>query len=290
MQPLVSISCITYNHAPFIADCLDSMLMQECNFDFEILIHDDASTDGTSEIIRKYASKYPEIIKPIIQSQNRYGIGEYGLNTRYNFPRAKGKYIAMCDGDDYWTDKLKLQQQFDFLESNPDHVLVSNLRSIVDRAGNEIDSSRLGIRGYSSCCIFFKNVFKNDIVESPPSVFNEDIFVLMYMENYGKFAILDFVGSAYRQSEAGLWTNLMESDKATRLRESLGRMLEFFKKYGYVKAVRVIRQKIIQNEMRAIANTNKSKWYSILSILSCAVKLRQPGHVKALFKALLSRK
>lgn len=122
--PLVSISCITYNHAPYIRQCLNGFLMQECDFDFEVLIHDDASTDGTSEIIREYQEKYPNIIKPIIQTENQWSKGVRGINIKFNFSRAKGKYIAMCEGDDYWTDPLKLQKQVDFLEENAEYGLI----------------------------------------------------------------------------------------------------------------------------------------------------------------------
>lgn len=116
---LVSICCITYNHESFIRECLDGFLMQKTNFKFEVLIHDDASTDNTANIIREYEQKYPEIIKPIYQTENQYSRG-VEVSTTYNFPRAKGKYIAMCEGDDYWIDPYKLQKQVDFLEANPE--------------------------------------------------------------------------------------------------------------------------------------------------------------------------
>ncbi len=116
--PLVSICCITYNHAPFIRQALDGFLMQKC-VDFEILIHDDCSTDGTTEIIREYAEKYPDIIKPLYETENQYSKGVWV--DGFNYRRAKGKYIAYCEGDDYWTDPLKLQKQVDFMESYPDY-------------------------------------------------------------------------------------------------------------------------------------------------------------------------
>ena len=119
---LVSISCITYNHAPYIRECLDGFMMQQTNFPFEVLIHDDASTDGTTEIIREYAEKYPDIIKPLYEEENQWVKGRRG-SAVFNFPRAQGKYIALCEGDDYWTDPLKLQKQVDFLESHPDYVM-----------------------------------------------------------------------------------------------------------------------------------------------------------------------
>lgn len=116
-KPLVSICCITYNHEPYIKDALEGFLMQETDFPFEILIHDDASTDCTSAIIQEYASKYSRLIKPIYQTENQFSKG-IKPNANFNFPRVQGKYIAMCEGDDYWTDQLKLQKQTDFLESN----------------------------------------------------------------------------------------------------------------------------------------------------------------------------
>lgn len=122
---LVSVCCMTYNHVSFIRQCLDGFMMQKCSFSFEVLIHDDASTDGTQDIIREYVTRYPNIIKPIYQKENQYSKG-IDPNVKYNFSRAKGKYIAMCEGDDYWTDPYKLQKQVDFLESHPDYVMCSH--------------------------------------------------------------------------------------------------------------------------------------------------------------------
>ena len=112
---MVSICCITYNHAPFIRQCLDGFIMQKTDFAFEVLIHDDASTDGTEEIIREYEARYPEIIKPLYEVENQWIKGRRGSKV-FNFPRAQGKYIALCEGDDYWTDPFKLQKQVDFGE------------------------------------------------------------------------------------------------------------------------------------------------------------------------------
>lgn len=125
MNPLVSISCTTYNHAPYIRKCLDGFLMQQCDFEFEIVIHDDASTDETQEIIKEYQKEFPDIIKPIFQTENQYSKTGSGIMARYNFPRVQGKYIALCEGDDYWTDPLKLQKQVDFMEAHPDYSLIS---------------------------------------------------------------------------------------------------------------------------------------------------------------------
>lgn len=120
--PLVSICCITYNHALYIRQCLDGFLMQKTNFAFEVLIHDDCSSDGTTEIIKEYEIQYPHIVKPLYEKENQWVKGRRG-SAVFNFPRAKGKYIALCEGDDYWIDPYKLQKQVDFLEANPEYTL-----------------------------------------------------------------------------------------------------------------------------------------------------------------------
>ena len=120
---LVSISCITYNHARFLRRCFDGFLSQVTNFNYEILVHDDCSTDGTIEIIKEFSNKYPELIKPIFEDENQFSLGKPIGTSVWNLPRAKGKYIAICEGDDYWTDSYKLQKQVDFLERNKGYGL-----------------------------------------------------------------------------------------------------------------------------------------------------------------------
>lgn len=102
---MVSINCITYNQEEYIAKAIDSFLMQKTDFKYEILIHDDASTDNTANIIREYQEKYPDIIKPIYQKENQYSQGIKRVDYKFNYSRANGKYIAICEGDDYWTDR-----------------------------------------------------------------------------------------------------------------------------------------------------------------------------------------
>ena len=121
--PLVSISCITYNHEKYIRDAIEGFLMQKTTFPIEILIHDDASTDNTATIIREYEVKYPQLIKPIYQTENQYSKKD-GTIGRIQRGRARGKYYAICEGDDYWTDPLKLQKQVDFLEKNEEYGIV----------------------------------------------------------------------------------------------------------------------------------------------------------------------
>lgn len=126
-QIIVSIQCLTYNHAPYIRQCLDGFVMQKTNFRFEAIIHDDASTDGTQEIIREYAEKYPEIIKPIYEKENQYSKHDGSIRRIMNEVISPStNYIAICEGDDYWTDPLKLQKQVGFLESHPSYTMVCN--------------------------------------------------------------------------------------------------------------------------------------------------------------------
>lgn len=123
-SPLVSIRCLVYNHEPFLRECLDGFIMQKTEFTFEVIVHDDASTDGSAAIIREYAEKYPDIIKPIYETENQYSKRDGSLQRIMNAAiHPAVKYIAMCEGDDYWTEPYKLQKQVDFLETHLDYSL-----------------------------------------------------------------------------------------------------------------------------------------------------------------------
>lgn len=139
-DPLVSICCITFNHEAFIAKTLDSFLAQEADFPVEIIIHDDASTDNTAGIIREYSDKHPEKIIPILQTENQYskGVKPY---SEFVFPRARGKYIAICEGDDHWTDPQKLQKQVDVLEKD-ENLMGCFHEAIVEYGDYEVPFSR----------------------------------------------------------------------------------------------------------------------------------------------------
>lgn len=122
--PLVSIECLVYNHAPFLRHCLDGFVMQKTDFPFEAIVHDDASTDNSAEIIREYAEKYPDIIKPIYETENQYSKKDGSLSRIVNEAmHPEAKYVALCEGDDYWVDPLKLQKQVDFMESNKEYSM-----------------------------------------------------------------------------------------------------------------------------------------------------------------------
>lgn len=115
----VSIICCAYNQEEYIEKTLKSFLDQKTNFKYEVLIHDDASTDNTAQIIKKYENEYPNIIKAVYQKENQYSKNN-GVIYEIQNKRVRGKYVALCEGDDYWTDKNKLQKQYDVLESYPE--------------------------------------------------------------------------------------------------------------------------------------------------------------------------
>lgn len=130
-EPMVSICCITFKHENYIRECLDGFVNQKTNFQFEVIVHDDASPDKTADIVREYEAKYPDIIKPIYQTENQYSKKIKSL-WKHVFPRCRGKYIAICEGDDFWCDPNKLQMQYDFMEANPDYSLCMHGRYILD--------------------------------------------------------------------------------------------------------------------------------------------------------------
>ena len=122
-EPLVSVVVITYNHEPYIKECLDGIISQKTDFPIEILVNDDCSVDNTASIIKEYELKYPRLFRCIYQKENQYSKGIHPWSDIL-FPIAKGKYIALCEGDDYWIDPYKLQKQVDFMEIHPDYGFI----------------------------------------------------------------------------------------------------------------------------------------------------------------------
>lgn len=166
----VSICCITYNHEPFIRECLDGFLMQQCDFDYEIIINDDASTDGTREILLEYQKKHPDKIILSLQEENQYQKGVRGMFIRFVFPRAKGKYIALCEGDDYWTDPLKLQKQVDFLEKNEDYMVCFHNVLELAHDGNQTPS-RLNRNENKTFTIL--DLAKGNLIHTPSVIYRK---------------------------------------------------------------------------------------------------------------------
>lgn len=224
-SPLVSVVCNTYNHVNYIRQCLDGFLIQETNFPIEILVHDDASTDGTADIVREYEAKYPELIKPIYQTENQYSKG-VKVTLEYQYVRAMGKYVALCEGDDYWTDPLKLQKQVDFLELHPDFVMVSHCTELyyqkdaAFRSGwkpdRDMEYQKIDlINGYwyfAPLTVVFRRdcLDINDYSRYPISM---DAVLFYHLLSKGKGFLFEKEMGVYRVHDGGVWSGINEDKK-----------------------------------------------------------------------------
>lgn len=139
----VSVICLVYNHESYLRKCLDGFVNQKCDFEYEVLIHDDASTDNSASIIREYEEKYPNIIKPIYQTENQYSKG-VKISSTYLFPKARGEYLAWCEGDDYWTDNCKLQKQVDFLDEHQEYIACVHKYDVINKEGEVVEKITFG--------------------------------------------------------------------------------------------------------------------------------------------------
>lgn len=214
--PLLSIVCPTYNQAGFIAQTLESFLAQKTNFPIEILINDDASTDGTTQIVEQYAARYPQMIRAFYHEVNQYSQGN--LCTPGLFTEARGKYIAFCEGDDYWTDPRKLQIQVDFLESHPDYVLTYHDAMSFDSEGERgiqlqgnlrADATSVQLqraRPISTLTTCFRNVFH----ELPPELWLAPLNDLCWWSLLGAHGHGKFLGeikpAMYRLHPGGVFS------------------------------------------------------------------------------------
>lgn len=235
-KPLVSISCLTYNHAPFIRRCLDGFMMQKTNFTFEVLIHDDASTDGTADIIREYEKKYPDVFKPIYEEENQYQKGRCGTMV-FNLPRAQGKYIALCEGDDYWTDPLKLQKQIDILEADESLVACFTDCMMVDKEGNLLqekrptvkreNAGRYNLREFlednKTCTLslVFRDIHREELLRNHKKLNNKylgdwQLYVCLLI--YGDMYYLNQVTCAYRVNPASLTNAVWPKERVGRIK------------------------------------------------------------------------
>lgn len=215
VAPIVSIQCITYNHENYIRDAIEGFLMQKTTFPVEILIHDDASNDSTSDIIRVYESRFPNLIKPIYQTENQYS-KKRGLISKIQNDRSKGKYIAKCEGDDYWIDPLKLQKQVTFLEENKDYGLVGTSNKIyfeqktiykthkLKEADYSFEDFVLGNRITTLTSCFRTDLLKrylNEIKPENKGWYSGDYPMWMYMSKKMKVKILPDITAVYRKRE-----------------------------------------------------------------------------------------
>ena len=253
-KPIVSVRCTTYNHEKYIAQALDSFLMQDTNFPFEIVVHDDASVDRTADIIREYEAKYPKIIKPIYETENQYSKRNGSLRRIVN-NACRGKYIAFCEGDDYWCDSHKLQMQYEALEAHPECSLCTHIVQAVSEDGtledtqypsskqfnqniieqNDFAFSLIANHGYpfqtSSYFLRKKNLQQNESFFSVPG--NGDEKILRICLNNGNVFFIPTVMSCYRTFSLGSWSSGQKNNKEKQL-QYLQNMIQLEKHFDKI--------------------------------------------------------
>jgi hypothetical protein len=237
IAPLLSIDCKTYMHEKYIHEAIDSFLMQETTFRVEIVIHDDASTDRTQEIIGSYIKKYPGLFKATFQIENQY---KKPKTSKYIMPhKIQSRYIAKCEGDDYWTDPSKLQKQVNFLEQNPNFVATYHDAIVIDDCGKVLSDSRLATDGISykrfenahelmrdftsyellmgSRMLLLSICFRNVIGELPDEAtraYTGDVFLFMLFGEHGcaKYLGDTIQPAVYRRHEGGVSYGLLNQN------------------------------------------------------------------------------
>lgn len=205
--------------------------MQKTSFTFEIIVNDDCSTDGTTEIIKAYESRYPHLFTAIYHAENKYSKGVRGMFATYCFPKARGKYVAMCEGDDYWTDPFKLQCQVDFMEAHPDYSLCFHNAMVM----NERIEVKERIHSF---CYFNKSrqIQVEEIIADwciptasilyrkanfdqleLPKFFSSDYTLELGLASVGKVYYIDGYMSVYRLNNGGVSSKISVSKWANQL-------------------------------------------------------------------------
>lgn len=223
-NPLLSVCLPTFQHRKFIEECLNSILMQQTNFNYEILIGEDGSTDGNREVCEAYARKHPDKIRLFLHHRENNiqvdGQPTGRFNFTYNWFSARGKYVALCEGDDYWTDPFKLQKQVDFLEVNADFVLTYHPVMVLDKQQlihdviadskfSESESSIYDLAAFGNYMHTPSVVYRNILPELPHEFFEVpigDFFLYMQLANYGKIKRLNDAMAVYR-NRVGIYSD-----------------------------------------------------------------------------------
>lgn len=255
MSILVSVYCLAYNHGKYIRSALEGFVNQKTDFEYEVFVHDDASTDMTASIILEYAEKYPNIIKPIIQKENLYSkrINIFGI---YIYPYMSGKYIATCEGDDYWCDERKLQKQVDFLEKHDDYIACTHNSIVYNVKTGE--KTLLSSRRFSSSIklkyIMEKNVFHTSSViyrkslrEKEPIYMKSingagDFNLALWLRLNGKIYYIATPMSVYRYNVEGSWT--ARNQDQNKVNTANIEMLQLFNKESQYKYRHAVKRRI----------------------------------------------
>lgn len=270
MRKKISCHVITYNHVNYISKCIDGILMQKTDFDFEIIIGDDVSTDGTREIVKRYAAQYPDLIK--LNLRQKRGTGIPGKeNFVSTLEMCTGEYISLCDGDDYWTDPLKLQKQIEFLESNKDYILCFHKVKILMPAGDLVDDFITKIpENYElrktliessnyihTPSIVFRNIsFKEfQSIEFQKSPIG-DYFMYLILTNYGKIGLIDETMGVYRHG-VGVYSSL---DKMKMMKADLQLFINLYSFEKDIVAKKIFYRNIL-SIMESIQKINDNLAY-----------------------------
>lgn len=260
--PVVSICCFTYNQEKYIRQTLESFLMQKFSFTIEIIVHDDASTDNTRKIIQEYVSDFPDIIKPVYQEKNKYSLYGMSFLLKHVTSKATGKYIAICAGDDFWIDPLKLQKQVDFLESNSDYGLVHTKAAKLSEAektlsgsyGARVDTledllTECSIAALTVCvrsCLLHK-YFDEIKPEEHSKWTTEDFPMWIWFMRNSKFKFLEDYTSVYR-THLGSISHIQDDLKRLNFSEGVYEIVDYFlNKYAPVKNEDKIRARYYSN-------------------------------------------
>lgn len=276
--PIVSICCITYNHESYIAEAIDGFLMQVTDFPLEILIRDDCSTDKTASIVRTYADIYPNIIKPVFEKENQYSKGVKMMPVL--FERAVGKYIAICEGDDYWTDPLKLHIQIEKMANYPKCTMsfhsAENMsdnsigKTIANHSNkNMIFTASEIIIGGGRFCPTASLVFRTESLLNLPEWFYTvapvgDYYLQILGSLKGGALFINRNMSIYRTGHPGSWVSAMRKRDEISV-ESLIKNRENHT-FRHVKALNEIGRCIDQKHRKAIDRKISDKLFT-LSIL-----------------------
>ncbi|MFV8360221.1 glycosyltransferase [Flavobacterium sp. LS1P3] len=222
--PLLSICLITYNHEKFIRQAIEGVLIQKVDFDWELIIADDCSTDRTKEIILEYKEKHPDFIKLILQEKN-VGAAKNWMDL---ITTPKSKYIAYFEGDDYWSDPLKLQKQIDFLEQNEEYNIVWTKFNKINATGDLLESNMPqfekkledvtienffeNYRTWTLTCLFRTKIIKKYDLKSLKYSKDNSLYFLALKNSMGR--VLDFNSACYRIHENGVWSSNSELEKS----------------------------------------------------------------------------
>lgn len=245
-EPMVSVKISTYQHADFIRDCLDGVLMQETDFPVEILIGEDESDDGTREICKEYADRHPDKIRLFLHRRENnikiHGRPTGKFQSTHTQFKCRGKYIAMCEGDDYWRDPEKLQKQVEYLEANREYVLSHHDASIINGEGDTLESSKLPDKNEKSFTreglmkgpfiLTLSLCYRNVLEGHPPEYFNVlngDKFLISLLGQRGKGVYQgDIKPAVYREHEGGIWSLAQPVVKKEMLKNTFDQLQKYY--------------------------------------------------------------